>query len=52
MHMLQQIFNPLPPNGFAWTCIAKILFVKKEGIMEKNSHERRVYESVCNGGLF
>ena len=32
-------------------CIAKISFLKKEGIEERNSYERRVYESVDDKSL-
>ena len=34
-------FNPLLPS-----CIIKIAFLKKEGILEKNSYEPHVFESV------
>ena len=30
-------------------CMAKLLILKEEGIIEKNSYERRAYESVAIG---
>ena len=38
--------NPLLLNGNESYRIGKILFLKEEGIMEKISYDRRVYESV------
>ena len=44
------LFNPLVPEGTNILRIAKISF-KKKGIKEKNSYERRVYESVDDESL-
>ena len=44
--------NPLPPNVYICNRIVKILIlIKKEGIIGKSSHERRVYESVDDRSL-
>ena len=40
------IINPLLSNGNYSYRIIKISLTKKGGIMQKNSYERRVYESV------
>ena len=45
------IFNPLLPNGNYSYHIIKNSFSKKKGIMEKNSYEYRVYESVQDENL-
>ena len=40
-------FNPNPLSDPLYlVCMAKISILKKEGIIEKNSYERRAYESV------
>ena len=38
--------NPLVPDPLYILCMTKISILKKEGIIEKNSYERRAYESV------
>ena len=38
--------NPLLPKGNYSYRIIKVLFLKKEGTMEKKSYEQRGYESV------
>ena len=43
---------PLKPNSNYNYRVRKISFLKKEGIVEKNSYERRVYESVDDESLF
>ena len=42
----EDTINPLVPKNRKIPYIAKILFIKKEGIGNKISYERRVYESV------
>ena len=41
-------FNPLVTDPLYLVCMAKISILKKEGIIEKISYERRAYESVDN----
>ena len=43
--------NPLVPSGHNSARITKISIVKLEGIIEKNSYERRDYESVDEKSL-
>ena len=43
--------NPLVPSAHKSVRIAKISFLKLEGIIKKNSYERRDYESVDEKGL-
>ena len=43
--------NPSVPESRNIYRIAKISFLKKEGIKEKISYERRVYESVDDESL-
>ena len=43
--------NPLVPSAHKNVRIAKILSLKLEGIIEKISYERRVYESVDEKSL-
>ena len=43
--------NSLCPNRTNSSCIAKILILKKEGIIKKISYERRDYESVDEKSL-
>ena len=38
--------NPLVTDPLYLVCMAKISILKKEGIIEKISYERRTYESV------
>ena len=38
--------NPLLPSVTNWSCLAKNSILKSEGIMEKISYARHVYESV------
>ena len=40
------------PEGTNIYSIAKISFLKNEGIKEKNSYERRIYESVDDESLY
>ena len=42
------LLNPLVPEG---TNIDRITNLKKEGVKEKNSYDRRVYESVDDESL-
>ena len=44
-------FNILLPNGTICSRIAKISYLKKEGIIEKKIQERFTYESVDNESL-
>ena len=43
--------NPLSPCVTNSSCIAKILILKQEGIIQKISYERRDYESVGEKSL-
>ena len=43
--------NPLLPNVPQMVCLAKILILLYEGIIKKNSYERRNYESVDEKSL-
>ena len=43
--------NPLCPNWTNSSCIAKNSILKWEGIIKKNSYERRDYESVDEKSL-
>ena len=45
-------FNPLRPDRTNSSCIAKISFLKYEGIIKKISYERRAYESVDEKRLY
>ena len=44
--MLYYDINPLLADPLYLVCMAKILILKKEGIIEKISYERRACESV------
>ena len=44
-------FNPFPPNVYIFYSVVKILVLKQVGISEKNSYERRGYESVDDKSL-
>ena len=48
---MSKIINRLASKGRNIICIAKISFLKKEGITKKISYERRVYESVNDKSL-
>ena len=48
---LWSYFNPLLPNVTICSRIVKILFLKREGIIEKYFYERRAYESVGDNSL-
>ena len=43
---------PLGPNVEYSLCLTKILILKKEGSIKKNSYEHRAYESVDIWSLF
>ena len=46
-----KLFNPLLPIAHKSTRIGKISILKLEGIIKKNSYERRDYESVDEKSL-
>ena len=46
IYIPHSFINPLVTDPLYLVCMAKISILKKEGIIEKNTYERRAYESV------